>query len=40
MLSSSKNANCIIGAEKSDNFLKSGSQVKIKLLPWKNIKWL
>ena len=40
MLSSSKNANCIISAEKSDNFLKSGSQVKIKLLPWKNIKWL
>ncbi len=38
MLSSSKNANCIIGTEKSDNYLKSGSLVRIKLLPWKNIK--
>ena len=38
MLSSSKNANCIISAEKSDSFLKSGSKVQIKLLPWKVIK--
>ena len=40
MLSSSRDANCIICAEKSDSLLKSGSQVKIRLLPWKDIKWL
>ncbi len=38
MLSSSKNANCIIGVEKSDSPLKSGNKVQIKLLPWKAIK--
>ena len=38
MLSSSKNANCIIGVEKSDSPLKSGNKVQIKLLPWKVIK--
>lgn len=38
MLSSSKDANCIIGVEKGENYLGSGERVQINLLPWKVIK--
>ena len=38
MLSSSKDANCIIGAKKGSNYLDSGEKVKIVLLPWKVLK--
>ncbi len=38
MLSSSKDANCIIGVGKGENYLRSGESVQINLLPWKVIK--
>ena len=38
MLTSSLNANCIIGAEPSDIKLSSGDSILINLLPWKIIE--
>ena len=38
MLTSSLNANCIIGAEPSDIKLSSGDSILINLLPWKTIE--
>ena len=38
MLSSSLEANCILGSETGESSLQPGEEIRINVLPWKNIK--
>ncbi|MDP7558904.1 MAG: hypothetical protein QF923_05520, partial [Candidatus Marinimicrobia bacterium] len=38
MLSSSLEANCILGSEQGDSLLQSGDEIHVNILPWKNIQ--
>jgi molybdopterin molybdotransferase len=38
MLSSSLEANCILGSEQGKNLLQPGDEIYVNILPWKNIQ--
>ena len=38
MLTSSLEANCILGSEQGDSLLQSGDEILVNILPWKNIQ--
>jgi molybdopterin biosynthesis enzyme len=37
MLSSSLQANCILGSEMGDSALEAGEEISVNMLPWKTI---
>ena len=38
MLSSSLEANCILGGEPGDGLFEPGEEIRIRILPWKTIR--
>ena len=37
MLSSSLQANCILGSEMGDSVLEAGEEIRVNMLPWKTL---